>query len=209
MARRKARQTVAESMDLRHYSLVFARAQVIPAASADVDVMLDALEDGELSAVWLDHRVPGDLDTPLPCIPFSDAGYEGVAVLGSQDDAGRFAADAFRHGLPRAIQRWVGYADFTQSGDMLISVRRGDGAVHEEIITDGFAARRKAELARVFTGDRIVVSSVVEGYLARAGRYSDQDRTRFLYELQRLQQMCDTTCLSLAGANLHVGRVEY
>ena len=52
-----------------------------------------------------------------------------------------------------------------------------------------------------------VVSSVVEGFLARAGRYSEQDRTRFLHELQMLQQLCDMNCLSLVGANMHAGRI--
>ncbi len=205
MARRKP--TVSQVLDLKHYSRLFAKGVVLPEATIDVEVRLEAVGDGELSAAWFEHRRAEEMRTPLVCVPASDAGHEGVAVLQNPEMAGMFAQSVQYHGLPRTIQTWVGLADYTQSGDMMIAVMRDGGAVHEEIIPEEFARARKAELAKFFRGDKLVVSSVVEGFLARAGRYSEQDRTRFLHELQMLQQLCDMNCLSLVGANMHAGRI--
>lgn len=203
MARKKF--TVTQTLDLKHYSKLFAKGIILPEASIDVAVRLEAVESGELSAAWFAGRRTDDLQTALPCVPASDAGHEGVAVLQTPDMAGSFAHAVQYQGIPRTIQTWVGFADYTQSGDMMIAVMRDGGAVHEEIIPGEYVQERKSELAKFFRGDKFVVSSVVEGFLARAGRYSEHDRARFMHELLILKEMCDMNCLSLVGATMHTG----
>jgi len=201
MARRK--QTVKEILDLKHYSKMFAKGVILPEASVDVEVRLEAVASGELSAAWFEGRRVEDFQTNLCCAPASDAGHNGVAVTRTPDMSSQFMQSVTYLGLPRTIQMWVGFADYTQSGDALLAVIRDGGAVHEEIIPSEYVQERRRELAKFFRGDKIVVSSVVEGFLARAGRYSDQDRSRFMHELSCMQRLCDMTCLSLVGADIH------
>jgi hypothetical protein len=160
---------------------------MVPDASIDVEMQLEALCRGERKLAYFPNRCAEEIPRTLYTLSVEENGQPGVVVFTNPRDRAQYEQEIAENGIQSVNARWLGYrADKNECSDggTVISVLRHGGVVHDELVPPFIdqIIKRVEELENDprFRGCVIDVTTVPEALRNRVARYSDADKKRFL-----------------------------